>query len=63
MPLLCSGILGSLAICTTYLARACLGRYIHGHLHFRIWKDQFDLKLPEKDHPDLDLPTLGQAAE
>lgn len=56
--------LGCLAICTTYLARAFLaGWYIHGNLHFRLWKDQFDLKLPEVDHPHLDFATVGQAAE
>lgn len=55
--------LGCLAICTTYLARAFLGWYIHRQLYFRFWKDQFDLKLPETDHPNLDLATVGQAAE
>jgi len=52
-----------LAIYTTYLARAFHGWCIHGHLYFRFWKDQFDLKLPETDHPNLDLATVGHTAE
>lgn len=55
--------LGCLAICTNYLPRAFLEWYIHGHLHFRFWKDQFDLKLPETDNPNLGLATVRQAAE
>lgn len=56
--------LGCLATSTTYLAKALLaGWHIHGHLHFRFWNGQFDLKLPETDHPHPDFATVGQAAE